>query len=142
VIVSPYVLAGSVIPPPGSTPFDHTSIHKTLQDFFGVKPLTPRSATPSLLSALSPTPGDDGPESVTSGAVAPVAADVAELASRPPNDLQHGLSSAAAMLPRAGADVAAHIRRMQQTVALPTPHPTVADAAIDVAAHVKAFLGR
>ena len=53
VIVSPYVKAGSVIRPPGTTPFDHTSIIATLRKLFNFAPLTHRdAAAPDLLAAL------------------------------------------------------------------------------------------
>lgn len=37
IVVSPYIKAGTQISPPKSTPFDHTSIIKTVQDCFLVK---------------------------------------------------------------------------------------------------------
>lgn len=62
VVISPYVLAGSTITPPGSTPFDHSSIVKTVWECFnlasltGVASLTQRDLNaPSLLDALTST---------------------------------------------------------------------------------------
>ena len=59
IIVSPYVTQGSTISPTGSTPFDHTSIIKTVWECFNlstasVTSLTQRDAqAPGLLSFLS-----------------------------------------------------------------------------------------
>ncbi len=46
------------------------------------------------------------------------------------------------MLPAAGAHVAAHINQLKSAVSAPKLHSTVAAAASDVAAGVKAFLGK
>ncbi len=143
VIVSPYVRAGTVVRPPGPTPFDHTSIIATLRRLFGFAPLTARdAAAPDLLAALDPDPLNDGPPSVSAHPVEPSPAQVAALAAKPPNDLQRSLSAAAVQLPTAGADVAAHVRRLGAVADAAPVHATVAGAAADVAAHVRAFLGR
>ena len=47
IIVSPYIAPGTTIPPSGNTPFDHTSIIKTVWDIFGLpagESLTQRDA--------------------------------------------------------------------------------------------------
>lgn len=44
VFVSPWIAAGTVLRPKGAVPFDHTSILATLEQRFGVKPLTARDA--------------------------------------------------------------------------------------------------
>lgn len=146
VIVSPYVPAGTVIRPPGLTPFDHTSIIATLRKLFNFAPLTARdAAAPDLvdaLEALRAGPDNDGPPSITAPAVPPPPAQVARAAAKPPNSLQKSLATAALQLPTAGADPAMHIQRLRSAQDVAPSHATVADAAADVAAHVKGFLGK
>jgi phospholipase C len=145
VIVSPYVAAGSIIRAPGSTPFDHTSIFKTLQELFGLdpSPLTPRTAAaPSLLGGLSASPDNDGPENVTSAAPQADPVEVARLAALAPNDMQQSLSKAAAKLPTFGADTALHAQRMAAAPLIAPDYPTVATAAAGAVAHLRAFLGK
>ncbi len=143
VIVSPYVRAGSVVRPPGPTPFDHTTIIATLRKLHGFQPLTARdAAAPDLLSILDPEPVNSGPMSVTAPAVPPAHEQVARVAAEPPNDLQKSLAVMASVLPTSGADIAAHAQRLN-AVRDPIPlHPTAEAAAADAAAHIKAFLGR
>src|SRR6185437_3787251 len=145
VIISPYVASKSIIRPPGSTPFDHTSIFKTLQEIFGLdaSPLTPRTAAaPSLLAALTATPDNDGPESVASAAPQANPAEVSRLAALPPNGMQQGLARAAVKLPTFGADPRLHIRRLAAAPQSMPNHPTVASAAHAAIAHLDAFLGK
>ena len=146
VIVSPYVPPGSVIRPPGLTPFDHTSIIATLRKLFSFASLTARdAAAPDLvdaLEALHTGPDNNGPVSITAPAVPPPPAQVARAAAMPPNSLQKSLATAALQLPTAGADPAAHIQRLRAAQDVAPQHDTVADAARDVAAHVTGFLGR
>jgi phospholipase C len=143
VIVSPYVPAGSIIRPPGSTPFDHTSIIATLRRLFGIASLSARdAAAPDLLGTLHATPDNDGPASITAPAIPPAPAQVARLAAKPPNSMQRSLATAAVQLPTAGADPAAHIRRLNAAQDTAPQHATAADAAADVTAHVDAFLNR
>jgi phospholipase C len=142
VIISPYVKPGSVIRPAGPLPFDHTSIIATLRGLFGFQPLTRRDAVaPSLLDVLEAEPINDGPASITAPAIPAAVQQVARLAATAPNDMQKALGTAAAMLPTAGADVAAHIARLTQVPDVAPDHRTVQEAATAVAAHVKAFLG-
>ena len=145
VIVSPFVKAGSIIRPSGSTPFDHTSIFKTLQDLFGLdaSPLTPRTAAaPSLLGALSASPDNDGPPSVASAAPGADPAQVAQLAALPPNGMQQSLSKAAVKLPTLGADPTLHVRRLTAAPPITPEHPTAAVAGASAIGHVGAFLGK
>jgi phospholipase C len=146
VIISPYVPAGSIIRPPGLTPFDHTSIIATLRTLFGIDGLTARdAAAPNLvdaLEALHAGPTNDGPPFISAPAIPPAPAQVARAAARPPNSLQKSLATAALQLPTAGAGAAAHIQRLRATQSPAPTHATVGDAANDVAAHIKAFLGR
>ncbi len=143
VIVSPYVKAGSIVRPPGLTPFDHTSILATLREIFGFTALTARdAAAPSLSGALMPQASNLGPVSVAAPATPPSPAEVARAAAKPPNDLQHSLSAAAVQLPTAGAEIGAHVRRLAAVRDLAPRHATVEDARADVEAHMNAFLGR
>ncbi len=143
VIVSPYVRPGTILRPAGSTPFDHTSIIATLRRLFGFAPLTPRdAAAPDLLGAFADEPSNDGPASVEAHPVEPAAAQVTVMADKPPNDMQRSLYSAAVQLPTAGADIAAHVRRIADVADPVSTHPTVAATAADVVAHMRAFLGR
>jgi phospholipase C len=142
VIVSPYVRAGSIIRPSGPTPFDHTSIIATLRKLFGFKPLTARdAAAPDLLAALADSPINDGPASITAPAIQPVSPSVVRAAAKPPNDMQQSLSTAALQLPTKGADTALHIQRLVSAVDAAPVRATVGDAAADISAHVRAFLG-
>ena len=143
VIVSPYIRAGSVVRPAGSTPFDHTSIIATLGKLFGFAPLTARdAAAPDLLAGLEPAPVNDGPGAIVAPAIAPAPEQVARAAAKPPNDLQRSLSTAALLLPTLGADTGAHIARLGAVPDTAPSHASVGDAAEAVAAHMKAFLGR
>ena len=54
VLVSPYIEAGTVYRAQGSTPLDHTSILKTLENRFGLSPLTKRdAAAPDFANVLT-----------------------------------------------------------------------------------------
>jgi phospholipase C len=143
VIVSPFVKAGSVIRPAGDKRFDHTTIIATLRALFGIGPLTKRdAAAPSLLDSLDDQASNDGPASITAPAVAPAPAQVARASNKPLNDMQRSLSTTAALLPTLGANVAAHVQRLAGAVDVVPDHDTVADAATDIVAHMKAFLGK
>jgi phospholipase C len=130
----------------GLTPLDHTSIIATLRKLFNFTPLTARdAAAPDLadaLAALHTGPDNDGPPSITAPAVPPPPAQVARAAAKPPNSLQKSLATAALQLPTAGADPSVHVQRLRGAQDIAPQHDTVADAAVDVASHVKGFLGR
>jgi phospholipase C len=70
VLVSPFIPEGTVHRPSGSTPFDHTSILKTIEEQWGLPALTARdAAAPTLSGALSLSqPRSDDP---LSGVTAP-----------------------------------------------------------------------
>jgi phospholipase C len=143
VIISPWVPKGSVIRPNGPTPFDHTSILATLRKLFPFAPLTARdAAAPHLLDALSGDGENDGPAFIAVQEATPTTAQLAHAAALPPNKMQHALNAAALRLPTAGANLAAHIRRLTKTTDPAPTHPSVRDAVEDIAAHVTAFLGR
>jgi phospholipase C len=142
VIVSPHVRPGSVIRPAGDKRFDHTTIIATLRALFGIGPLTKRdAAAPNLLDHLDDQIRNDGPASIIAPAVPPAPAQVARASSKPLNDMQRSLSTTAALLPTLGANVAAHVQRLSGAVDTVPAHDTVADAATDIVAHMKAFLG-
>jgi phospholipase C len=144
VIISPYIAPGSIIRPEGTTPFDHTTIFKTLQDIFGLNPapLTPRTAAaPSLMAYFSDSPTNPGPASINVVPPVPEVGELAKAASLPPNGMQAALGKAASFLPTAGADPQAHIQRMQLAAPLLPAHVNVGDAGAAASIHVKAFLG-
>jgi phospholipase C len=140
VLISPFIAANSIIRPPGTTPFDHTSIIATLRRLFGIGALTARdAAAPDLLHGLTATPDNNGPERIEAPVVQTTAAALTAMKILPPNDIQQGLAAAAAQLPTAGSDPAVHARRVATA---PTPVLTqLAAAAEFVKAHVGAFLG-
>ena len=143
VIVSPHIRPGSVVRPAGPTPFDHTSIIATLRQLFGFTPLTARdAAAPDLLGVLDAQITNDGPVSVLAPAIPPAPELVARAAAKPPNSLQKSLSTAAVQLPTAGANIGAHIQRLSSVPDVVPSHANVGDAAADIAAHMRAFLGR
>jgi phospholipase C len=142
VIVSPWVPKGSVIRPPGLTPFDHTSIIATLRKLFPFAPLTARdAAAPDLLVALSGDGSNDGPEFISAADATHTDAELAGAAAAKPNGMQAALGTAALQLPTAGANVATHVKLLTMVSDTPPNHPTVATAASEIVAHVRAFLG-
>jgi phospholipase C len=141
VIVSPWVPKGSVIRPPGLTPFDHTSIIATLAKLFPFAPLTARdAAAPDLLTALTGDGTNDGPAVITAADATPTDAELASAAAAKPNGMQAALGTAALLLPTAGSDTDTHVQRLAASNNTPPAPPTVQQAAADVLVHVKAFL--
>jgi phospholipase C len=63
VLISPLIPAGTVVRASGATPFDHTSILKTVELRWGLKALTARdAAAPDVSAALSlASPRTDDP---------------------------------------------------------------------------------
>jgi phospholipase C len=147
VLVSPYIPPGSKIRPPmnvdGSvTPFDHTSIIKTVRELFGLgNALTARdAAAPSLVGALSlAAPNNDGPPSIDPTLVQPPPELLSARAAATPNGMQDSLANAAANLPLSAPASG------EETQAAATPpsagYPTVALAAAGATARTKLFLG-
>lgn len=140
VLISPYVPARSIIRPPGTTPFDHTSIIATLRRLFGIGALTARdAAAPDLLGGFMASPDNNGPDRIDAPVMVTTAAALTAVKVLAPNDMQKGLAAAAAQLPTAGSDQSVHARRVATA---PTPVRTdLAAAAEFVKAHVGAFLG-
>lgn len=119
VLVSPWIPEGTVLRPPGKTPFDHTSVLATLTKAFDLDgPLTARvAAAPDVLAALSlPAATNDGPESFTPNPFTPTPFDLAAAAAIPANGLQKSLLHMAAQLPTNAtpAGIAAHIQELEQ----------------------------
>lgn len=147
VIVSPYIPPGSKIRPPtnadGSvTPFDHTSIIKTVRELFDLgDELTARdAAAPSLAGALSlAAPNNDGPQNIDPTRVQPSPELLLARASAAPNGMQDGLANAAAHLP---VSAPAPGDAIQAAVTPATAgYPTVALAAASATAWTNLFLG-
>ena len=143
VIVSPWLPAGSIVRPPGHTPFDHTTIISTLRKLFPFTPLTARdAAAPDLMHSLTGNGNNDGPSSINITDPAPAPDKLANAAAQPPNNMQHALNATALLLPTAGANIGAHIARLHGTPD-PVPAPNSTKSASEaVAAHMKAFLGQ
>ena len=147
VLVSPYIPSGTKLrnPPDGDgsdTPFDHTSIIKTVRDLFSLgRPLTARDdAAPSLMSALTlPLPTNPGPASVRAAPAQPSVEQLTTRAAAPPNSLQATLAAAAASLPLSAP--AAAEPRPDSTTLPPVSYPTVATAAASAIARTNFFLG-
>jgi phospholipase C len=147
VLVSPYIPPGSKIRPPknadgSTTPFDHTSIIKTVRELFdlGVALTARDEAAPSLVSALSlAAPNNDGPASIDPTLVTPSPDVLSARATSAPNGMQDSLANAAASLPLSapapGDDV--------QAGATPpsASYPTVALAAASATVRTNLFLG-
>lgn len=117
VLVSPYISPGTVLRPDGPTPFDHTSIIKTLRLRFGLGPALTRrdEAAPDLDGALPlAEPENPGPSSIDVPPYVPSPAEVAVARQRPPNDMQKALLHLAAHLPDSAAAVPQHIALLQK----------------------------
>lgn len=146
VLISPYIRQGTVLRPPGSTPFDHTSIIKTLRNRFNLGPaLTLRDeAAPDLDGALLLAEPDNlGPETIEALPYVASPAEVATARQRPPNSMQKGLVHLAAHLPPSTSAVEEHIVLLQKLKA--EEEQLAADARVTVgdAAHVvKSQLGK
>jgi phospholipase C len=148
VLVSPYIPPGSKIRPPrnadGSepTPFDHTSIIKTLRELFDLGgQLTARDeAAPSLVGALSlAAPNNDGPASIAPTLVQPSPDALSARAVAAPNGMQDSLANAAASLPLNAPAPGDEI----QAAVTPTSagYLTVALAAASATVRTNLFLG-
>jgi phospholipase C len=146
VLISPYIPPGSKIRPPANadgsvTPFDHTSIIKTLTELFDLGgPLTARdAAAPSLMSALRlNAPNNDGPAGVSAALVKPSPEALTTRAAAAPNGMQDSLANAAANLPP-GAPAPGEAIQAPDTPAA-AGYPTVAIAAANAIARTNQFL--
>jgi phospholipase C len=120
VLISPWIPAGSVIRPSGSTPFDHTSIIATLRKLFDIGPLTARdAAAPDLLSALSlDSPSNPGPAYLPMPAFPPAPEEVLAAADVAPNHMQQALAQFTSALPSGSAGAANAIRLAELTATM------------------------
>src|SRR5499427_1350759 len=130
VIVSPYVKLGTIFRPPGTVPYDHTSIIATLRKRFPVLggPLTRRDETaPDLESALTlATPDNKGPPHLRALPYAPTPAAAAIAHVRPLNDNQKALVGLAANFPEApGVDLQAHLATVKAQAKQHPPDTTL-----------------
>ncbi len=147
VVVSPYIPAGTRIRPAGDadgsgTPFDHTSIIKTVREVFALGgALTGRDAVaPNLLNALSlPAPTNGGPLSIDLPPVPSSSAQVVDRAGALPNGMQASLASAAARLPDRAPSSEGEIPEAVRPE--PAGYPTVAVAAASAVGRTNQFLG-
>ncbi len=97
IFVSPLIEAGTVIRAEGETPFDHTSINKTIQNRFGLEPLTQRDkAAPCFSDVL--TLGTPRTDDVLKNVTPPVSGGSKELKDDP-SHLQMVMAHHAASLP-------------------------------------------
>ncbi|MBV9742364.1 MAG: phosphoesterase [Acidobacteriia bacterium] len=97
ILVSPLIAAGTVYRTTSTTPFDHTSILKTVEKRFGLSPLTARdAAAPEVSGVLTlQTARTDDP---LAGVKVPVATAIPPLDTKP-SHLQEVLADTAELLP-------------------------------------------
>jgi phospholipase C len=108
VLVSPLIAAGTVLrAPSGATPYDHTSILKTIENRWGVPALTKRDAAAPDVSAVLTLaqPRTDDP---LLGVTVPVSASNPHSDSDPPSHLQQVHAQLMAILPLPDAHGGAH----------------------------------
>ncbi|HVT61676.1 MAG TPA: alkaline phosphatase family protein [Thermoanaerobaculia bacterium] len=157
-LISPWIPAGTILRPPGETPFDHTSVMATARKCLGInaKPLTGRdAAAPDLTGALKLGPGDLnlGPTSIPVPVYTPTPDEVTAAAQQPLNGMQHSLLYAAAAMPP-GEHLLAAAEALRSGVTLhdllrgtltpgnALPHRTPAEALPDLQNQLAAVLGR
>lgn len=103
VLVSPYIRQGTVLrAPPGSRPFDHTSIIASVRQRFSLgAPLSQREAeAPDVGGVLSlPSPDNIGPAQLAALPYVATPGELARARAEPLNDLQKSLLDIAARLP-------------------------------------------
>jgi phospholipase C len=148
IIVSPYIEEGTVLRPPGRTPFDHTSVIATLRQRFPLgAPLSARDgAAPSVETALTLSePTNMGPERIEALPVERMARAAAAPSEEQLSELQASLLELSRNLPVEGDDVPAQARRLQSAAPAPraapvesTP-PLAAGEIVDL--NVRRFLG-
>lgn len=149
VIVSPYIPPGTKVRaapnPDGSiTPFDHTSIIKTVRQLFslGARFTARDEAAPSLISALKlAAPNNDGPARVDAVLVKPLPAQLTTRAAASPNGMQASLAAAAATLPPIPPKTETDIPASFTPIPLDIPTVTVASAAVGATTRTNLFLG-
>jgi phospholipase C len=148
VLVSPYIAPGTILRPRGKTPFDHTSISRTLRERFGIaEPLSEREAVAPDLSGVFnlPAPTNQGPSQISALAYIPTPAEVAEAHAMPLNHMQQGLVEIAGHLPATvttgdfGTFIAQHIEVLRHGVT--ATEATAKQDAVSALALIKTRLG-
>jgi phospholipase C len=115
VFVSPYIKPGTVLRPPGATPFDHTSVIATLRKWLGLgPPLTDRDAVaPDFGGVLSlRTPDNMGPDRVEALPVEEFTARMERMRRKPMTDLQKAQYDLSGALPESEGDAETKERRL------------------------------
>jgi phospholipase C len=150
VLISPYIQPGTILRPPGNTPYDHTSIIATLRKRFPElgAPLTDRdAAAPDVGNALTlANPDNLGPAKIDALPYTPTPAQSALAQAQPANGMQRALTHLAANLPNTtGADfqavVANHIEQLRKFGAKPLPGAANMDHVSSSAAFVRERMG-
>ena len=150
VLVSPYIQQSTILRPPGTVPYDHTSVIATLRKRFPQlgTPLTDRDAVaPTFDNALTlANPDNLGPEKIDALPFSPTPAEVAMAQVMPVNGMQKALLNLAANLPNTtGADfqaaVANHLDQLRKFGAKPLPAAANPDHVAASAAFVREKLG-
>jgi phospholipase C len=149
VIVSPWIPPGSKIRNPqggdgSGTPFDHSSIIRTVRDLFlnGGGQLTARDgAAPSLVGALSlPDATNLGPANLTPASAPGTLTQLSILANSAPNGIQEALAAASHNLPVSAPTTASDLPQATTPIS-PARYATVATAAATATDRIKSFLG-
>jgi phospholipase C len=150
VIVSPFIKEGTILRPPATIPYDHTSVIATLRKRFPElgQPLTERDAVaPDVSGVLNlESPSNLGPEWIDALPYAASPAAVAQTQAQPLNSMQHGLVDLAANLPAGAKDadpqsIAVHTAalQIQQRAAPIAAKATVRTAAAYIKSQLEQF---
>lgn len=108
VLISPYIEAGTVFRPSGSTPLDHTSILATLENYFDMPPLTDRDkAAPDVMEVLTrsaprtddPLKGIKAPTADSSVTIQPHASQVQQMHAASLADKHHRATGEPKVMP-------------------------------------------
>jgi phospholipase C len=148
--VSPFIKEGTILRPPATIPYDHTSVIATLRKRFPElgQPLTERDAVaPDVSGVLNlESPSNLGPEWIDALPYAASPAAVAQTQAQPLNSMQHGLVDLAANLPAGAKDadpqsIAVHTAalQIQQRAAPIAAKATVRTAAAYIKSQLEQF---
>jgi phospholipase C len=154
VLASPYIQQGTILRPPGTVPYDHTSVIATLRKRFPNlgPPLTDRDAVaPALDNVLTlANPDNLGPQKIEALPFSPTPAQLAQAQAMPVNNMQEALLHLAANLPNtagaaSGVDfqaiVANHLDQLRKFGPKPLPGAANLDHVAASAAYVREKLG-
>lgn len=147
VIVSPYIRQESVLRPPGSLPFDHTSILSTLRKRFALGvPLTNRDAVaPDLESVLTlDNPDNLGPDELDALPYVATPGELAQAKTIPLNDMQKSLLDLSRRLPQDinGLEKHLNLLRRLKPVTIEEFNRAATEAASDIPKAVADAKGR